>query len=694
MMKFLKSIILTITLAVLLAANVVDYFQKANAHMAKKNYALAIEMYEKALESPSLGTDKNREAGIVKGLALAHLKTKNYLMSEIYFERLMAAESQDSEVLLSYAKMLQTQKRYDKAIEIYNAWGVASYKESEANGFKSVCENFLSNNMSSDLFQISPLEFNSAKYSEFSPFIHPRGYLVFTSNRPIAKSNRLKINGELSTNLLRTKSLIKEESGDVQRIKNLDRSIYNQGSACYDASGNKMFFTANVIKKVEMFSKDEVQYTLGIYESRFDGFKWSVPVLLNFFKTDYNCAYPAVSSNGDTLVFSSDVSGGTGGMDLYMAVRRGDKWSRAENLGSDVNSGGNDVFPFIVPSGNVNEIYFASDGRPGQGGLDIFSTVSTDFVYSEPELLPGPINSSYDDFGFCSTLDNSFGYFSTNREGSDDIYFFSNKGYEINHLSPIEEDTIALVNDDSNNSKEYETIVKHGIEEVVPDPTLDSKIQEIEEPEEETETLLADEDLKPTYATKTVHTDPPSDGRDYDAIMGDDGTTIYKLRESKTKPVLIVDSDESVAVNSTSYYEEGEKELIFVDGKEVYISKGSSMYEIHKAVVAARAENTGDWSDASRDVYISEKHSEPRISGADYLSISDARGYFLVFYSAKNLNSLKLYRDQNYSDATLIEGKNGFYMLTYPLSEYEAESQTMFNNMKSRFSQAWIYKAK
>lgn len=137
---------------------------------------------------------------------------------------------------------------------------------------------------------------------------------------------------------------------------------------------------------------------------------------------NHSAAHPTLSEDGQRLFFSSDVPGGYGGMDLYVAYKVPNGWSTPINLGEWVNTADNELFPRCFD----NKVYFASDGLPGYGGLDIYQ-VSDDDTYEEVANLGRPINSIFDDFGIFY-MDAFKGFFSSNRpgdKGNDDIYSFN-----------------------------------------------------------------------------------------------------------------------------------------------------------------------------------------------------------------------------------------------------------------------------
>lgn len=148
--------------------------------------------------------------------------------------------------------------------------------------------------------------------------------------------------------------------------------------------------------------------------------KWVISEELPFNSMEFDYTHPAISSTGDTLVFSSDRKGGYGKSDLYMSVRSEGEWSEPQNLGQRVNTSGNEYFPGFGPDGLL---VFSSDGHTKNlGQLDLYSINLTDDV--SVLHLGDQINSEYDDFGLVIHSSREYGYFSSNRPGagSDDIY--------------------------------------------------------------------------------------------------------------------------------------------------------------------------------------------------------------------------------------------------------------------------------
>jgi outer membrane protein OmpA-like peptidoglycan-associated protein len=191
---------------------------------------------------------------------------------------------------------------------------------------------------------------------------------------------------------------------------------------------------------------------------------------LPFNNDNFSNAHPTITRDGSELYFASNRPGGYGGMDLYMVRKEGPIWSEPINLGPNVNTEGNEMFPFIS---NIGTLYFASDGHAGLGGLDIFfSEKNQKGEWMIPLNMGVPLNGSQDDFSIYYDDTNDQGYFCSNRsgQGNDDIYFFQFKTLQemtLNGNVTLEDSLVTM---------EGETILIESIGTgIVSETKLDSK---------------------------------------------------------------------------------------------------------------------------------------------------------------------------------------------------------------------------
>jgi outer membrane protein OmpA-like peptidoglycan-associated protein/Tol biopolymer transport system component len=196
---------------------------------------------------------------------------------------------------------------------------------------------------------------------------------------------------------------------------------FNDGPFCASKDGQTIFFTRNGVDKKEK-SLDGSQ-KLKIFQATILNGDIQSLMNLKINSNEYNCAHPAISADGKTLYFSSDMGGGQGGMDIwYCKLDAGGAWGSPINMGEKVNTKGNELFPSITEE---NILYFASNGHEGLGGLDIFETKIKDEKAGRIYNMGKPVNSEHDDFAYNLNADGKKGFLSSNRKTggmNDDIY--------------------------------------------------------------------------------------------------------------------------------------------------------------------------------------------------------------------------------------------------------------------------------
>ena len=272
--------------------------------------------------------------------------------------------------------------------------------------------------LAQDLYRVKLLPFSSRVYNDFAPVVFEDG-LIFCSDR---KSNVL-IDYKTPDNsrLLNMFMVERKDSlkwGSPKILSKELSSVFNEGPSAYNEETKTLFFTRNLSTDKKTKNKEN---NYGLFYSRYNGTKWVNIRAFEHNDPSYKVAHPSLSSDGQTLYFSSDMPGGYGKSDIYVSRLVRSRWTKPENLGPEINTAGSELYPFILSD---EVLYFSSDRAGSKGGLDIFTSAYLTGKWTTPSPLEAPINSNADDFGFISNNTASSGYFSSNRNSVDDIYSF------------------------------------------------------------------------------------------------------------------------------------------------------------------------------------------------------------------------------------------------------------------------------
>jgi len=285
----------------------------------------------------------------------------------------------------------------------------------------------------SDTYVVTRTTFSSDRYDEFSPAYYNNG-LVFCTNRnpnQIKKYTDSQNRGFLKIFYIDTTTNVNWV--DAKLFSKKLTSNLNDGPATFSANGVTVYFSRNIITDGKMREISSPKNTLGIFYSTFDGSDWKEPHEFRFNNDWHNITTPCLSPDGMKLFFSSDMEGGYGGSDIYFCLKKNDYWGDAVNLGPAINTPGNEAYPFCIGGG---ELLFSSDGHPGLGGKDVFFSCLVDSVWLGPVHIDSPINSKYDDFGMVTDPLMRGGYFSSNRNGTFDIFKFTTIHPQIFYCPP------------------------------------------------------------------------------------------------------------------------------------------------------------------------------------------------------------------------------------------------------------------
>jgi outer membrane protein OmpA-like peptidoglycan-associated protein len=393
--------------------------KKANRYYENYEYARAIPLYHRVIK-------KSDSPEAIEKLAHSYRLIKNYQQAEVYYGKLMQTKNASPLNHFFYGTVLKNNNKLSEAKEQFQLYASAAPDDKLAGvQVKSIDEIRLWVGRTQQ-FEVTALEGLNSKAAEFSP-VKLADRLVFVSerNRDMVNNNDYSWNKQPFLNVYEVKLQNaggKEVPGKkVKAMSSKINSQYHDGPVSFNAAGDQMFLTrvSYIVKKDTGFVNKP-----GIFISQRKGKSWGKPVAFPYNNISYGIAHPSVSEDGKVLYFSSDMPGGEGGMDLYVSYLESGGWGKPVNLGKNINTPGDEVFPFIRKDGLL---YFSSDGHVGMGGLDLYSASRAGGLYGEVKNLGLPINSYTDDFGI-SFIDEKTGYFSSDRpggKGSDDIYAFT-----------------------------------------------------------------------------------------------------------------------------------------------------------------------------------------------------------------------------------------------------------------------------
>lgn len=284
--------------------------------------------------------------------------------------------------------------------------------------------------------------FINTEHLEFSPVFFEDGILFISSRENVFKY----IDRRLKENTMGIFQVSRNADGVLTNpvfFSDRINTKYHEGPLCFDISGNDMFFTRNNYVGGKLRKSSTGKVNLKVLKASRSGDTWGDVRDLPFNSDEFNTAHPSLTANGDRLYFTSDRPDGYGGLDIYYVEKNGDDYGDPVNLGPEINTSGDEIFPFMHSDGTL---YFSSNGRDGLGGLDIYYTrMLPDGKWEAAQNLGAPFNSDKDDFGLIVDLDTKNGYFSSDRpggQGQDDIYsFYVSQG--LNKLLRDRDDALA-----------------------------------------------------------------------------------------------------------------------------------------------------------------------------------------------------------------------------------------------------------
>ena len=426
--KYLLIILLT---SFFFVNNVQASLKSGDRAFEKFNWSKAIKAYERY--------DKKNPGNVfvIERIATAYRMSNDWENAKVWYESLYNTGTISPENMYLYGQALRANMQYDAAKEIFTSYEQISGSKTATGLLQS--EEELNDLLYKNHFSVSLTDINS-KQADFSPVVKD-GVMYFTSDRLNDPMAIRVVDNWNSRNFLQIYMVGVSGTPSADSViafpKKGVNQKYHEGPVAFHPSTGEMYFTrTNFIDNKVTKSSDGIA-KLKVYKTPYNILdlkgKSFVSEALPFNNDEYSVGHVTFNEDGSIMYFTSDMPGGFGATDIWMAKMGYDgQFGTPENLGSTVNTEGNEMFPNY----QQGRLYFASNGHRGLGGLDIYSTKLLDGKWKTPKNLGYPINTNYDDFSLVFQEENK-GFFTSNRIGGigdDDIYSFERLGYDLEIL--------------------------------------------------------------------------------------------------------------------------------------------------------------------------------------------------------------------------------------------------------------------
>lgn len=408
--------------------------EKADEAYNAGEFYEAIDLYKDAY---SVIQDKDERNRVVFMIAECYRKTNDPRRAELWYKKAIGRDFPDPVAQLRYAESMKMNMKYEEAIDEFKRYKELVPADPRADDGILSCELALQWMEHPIGYEVQDMKYFNSRGIDFSPAYARDDYqmVYFTSSRDEALGNKTHgATGEDFTDIFESKLDRKGKWSVPVPVEGPVNSEFEDGTPSFTQDFETMYFSRCEISK---------RKTLGckIYVTSREGENWGTPKPLEILSDSLITAHPSIAADELTLYFVSDIEGGFGGKDLWKVTResKGSDWGKPVNMGPEINTRGDEVFPYIHPDGTL---YFSSNGHIGMGGLDIFRATFGEDDHWIIENMQYPINSFADDFGIVFEQESERGFFSSTRKGrgNDDIYSFV--------LPPLKFNLIGVVRDE------------------------------------------------------------------------------------------------------------------------------------------------------------------------------------------------------------------------------------------------------
>jgi peptidoglycan-associated lipoprotein len=399
-----------------------NYKAEADVAFSGFKYYKAIEMYKKAY---SKETKKEVKSEILFLIAECYRGKHDGKQAAVWYGKAIKGKYKDPIALLYIADIYKSNGRYEDAIAQYGKYKAANPTDKKADRGIESCKLAKKWQDEPSRTIVNPMPLINSEDFDFSPVFADKKNteIYFTSTRQGSAGESVSdVTGMNFDDIYKSSRDKKGKWSEPVVLNSTINSPASEGSSCLNKKKSEIYFTRCEVKKNGIAG-------CGIMVAKKAGQEWGEPEYITILGAEdtMKIRHPAISPDDKVLVFSADLPGGQGGIDLWYITydKKAKTWSTPTNLGAEINTAENEAFPYIRENG---DLYFASNGHIGMGGLDLFKASSTGpSQWNGVENLQVPLNSSSDDFGIVFEGNKERGFFNSGREGGkggDDIWEF------------------------------------------------------------------------------------------------------------------------------------------------------------------------------------------------------------------------------------------------------------------------------
>ena len=398
--------------------------KKADAYYDKLAYSFAAELYEQLINS------EVDSPGLKSKIATCYYYMGVMDKAESYFTSMINTNFAVKEDFFFYAQALKQNGKYKESDQWMTKFNQLASTDNRGVSFINNTSYLDEIKNQGTHFEIKNLKCNSI-VSDFGAYPSNNDkeiYFISARKTPVMIQYEWTWNGTQFLDIYKSTVVEKGELEYISILNNKVNTRFHEGPLCFSPDGRYVYYTRNNISKQKNRKDKKGIQNLQLFRANIDSLGlWVNEEILPFNSKDYSVGHPSITSDGKVLYFVSDMPGGFGGADLYkVPISEQGKFGKIENLGSDFNTEGQEMFPWVNHRG---ELFFSSNGHIGLGGLDVFlMTLNRNGTFYKLQNVGIPVNSQNDDFAFTMHKNNLTGYFSSNRiggKGDDDIYSYT-----------------------------------------------------------------------------------------------------------------------------------------------------------------------------------------------------------------------------------------------------------------------------